>query len=579
MNYYLFFPMAALLANTMFIAFVYARRTGNPITRSYLLYTIALDAWLFTYAFGWSFPPTPWMTWAFKILSITWLPVGALYLEFVFTFLNRKPGIFLWFFRIGTPISYLIILSTDWVIRGNIHYYWGNESEPGPLYFFVTLNFVALPALIGLGILTKSFFVSGKDQKKQTGLAILGSMFAIFLSFYSEIIQVDDQGRMLSMPLTPIGIVIQSFLIFIAITRYGFLRINVEGLAVDLFRDIHDGMILVKQDRSLFFMNESAIRILGISNTLPSHFYPSDFLKGYRESPDYLSKEYEPIFNADCRGVELTRSNIELTGKESGHLFILRDISEKIESREKIERFYSDFNKDLEMAKIAQTSAISTTFPESPKYKFYSHFQPFELVGGDFLRALKRSDGKLDVLFADVSGHGISSAMVAGMLSISFQLVIETNPTPKQALEKIQTLLLNAVLNHHVSAIYFSFDPNTKILEYSYAGHHPILIFREGEIIPLRGAGRILLITPETELNNYTFQLKKGDILFLYSDCLFEVRNPEGEILGYENFMLKMYEIPTYTPVNILKTSIGQALTFGNGKLTDDLAILILEIL
>ncbi|EMF99724.1 hypothetical protein LEP1GSC137_2545 [Leptospira borgpetersenii str. Noumea 25] len=252
MNYYLFFPMAAFVANTMFIAFVYARRTNSPIIRSYLLYTISLDAWLFTYAFGWSFPPKPWMTWAFKILSITWLPLGTLYLEFVFTFLNRKPGIFLWLFRIGIPISYLIILSTDWVIQGSIHYYWGNEGEPGPLHFFVISNFVALPALIGLGVLTQSFFASGKDQRKQTGLAILGSMFAIFLSFYSEIIQVDDQGRMLSMPLTSIGIVIQSFLIFIAITRYGFLRINVEGLAADLFRDIHDGMILVRRDRSLF---------------------------------------------------------------------------------------------------------------------------------------------------------------------------------------------------------------------------------------------------------------------------------------------------------------------------------------
>ncbi|MBW0432553.1 SpoIIE family protein phosphatase [Leptospira yasudae] len=578
MNYYLFFPMAALFTNTIFIAFVYARRTGNPLIRSYLLYTIGLDAWLFTYAFSWSYPPEAWMTWAFKILAATWLPVGALYLEFVYVFLNRIPGPFLWFFRIGIPISYLITLSTDWVVKGNIRYYWGYENEPGPLYLVVILSFVALPGFIGLGILTRSFFTARKDQKKQIGLAILGSMSAMFMSFYSEILQTDDQGRMLGVPLTPIAVVIQSFLIFIAITRYGFLRINIEGLAVELFRDIHDGMILVKQDRSLFFMNESAMKILGISNTLPNHFYPSDFLKGYQESPNHLSREYQPIFNRACKGVELTRSNIELTGNENGYLFILRDISEKIDSREKIESIYSSISKDLEIAKIAQTSAISTKFPESPRYKFHSHFQPFELVGGDFFRTLERSDGKLDIFFADVSGHGISSAMVAGMLSISFQLVTESKPSPKIALEKIQELLLGAVLNHHISAVYLSFDPNTKILEYSYAGHHPILIFRDGEILPLEGSGRILLITQETELNNYSFQLKKGDILFLYSDCLFEVRNSEGEILGYENFLHKIHEIPVQTPPNVLKTSIDCALAFGKGKLTDDLAILILEV-
>ncbi|AOP35237.1 serine/threonine protein phosphatase [Leptospira tipperaryensis] len=578
MNYYLFFPMIALFANTIFIAFVYARRTGNPIIRSYLIYSTSLNAWLFTYIFTWSYLPESWMTWSFKILSVTWLPVGALYLEFVYTFLNRSPGLFLWFFRIGIPLSYLLTLTTDLVIKGSILYYWGYENEPGSLYLFVILAFVALPGFIGLAILAKSFLSSHKNQRKQIGLAIVGSTVAMCLSFYSEIIQVDEQGRILSVPWTPMAIVIQSFLIFIAITKYGFLRINIEGLAVELFKDIHDGMILVKQDRSLFFMNESAIRILGIPNTLPSHFYPSDYFKGYQENPNHLSREYKAIFNPSCKGVELTRSNIELTGNERGYLFILRDITEKIESREKIETIYTALSKDLEIAKIAQTSAISTKFPENIRYKFHSHFQPFELVGGDFFRALERSDGKLDIFFADVSGHGISSAMVAGMLSISFQLVSEKNPEPKQALEKIQNLLLGAVLSHHISAAYLSFDPNTKILKYSYAGHHPILVFREGEVLSLEGSGRILLITPETDLTDYSFTLKKGDILFLHSDCLFEVRNAEGDILGYENFLEKLREIPVQTPSKILKTSIDHSLAFGHGKLTDDLAVLILEV-
>ncbi|MDV6235848.1 SpoIIE family protein phosphatase [Leptospira ellisii] len=578
MNYYLYFPLAALFANTVFIAFVYARRTGNPVIRSYLIYSISLNAWLCTYLFTWSSPPEEWMTWSFKILSATWLPVGALYLEFVYAFLNRTPGPFLWFFRIGIPVSYLLTLSTDLVIRGKVAYYWGYENEPGPLYLAVILAFVAFPGFLGLGILTKAFLFLRKHQRRQIGLAILGSTIAMSMSFYSEIIETDAQGRLISVPLTPIGVVVQSFLIFIAITRYGFLRINIEGLAVELFRDIHDGMILVKRDRSLFFINESAVKILGIDNTIPAFFYPSDYLKGYQESPNHLSKEYRPVFNRKCRGVELTRSDIELAGNESGYLFILRDITEKIEAREKIENIYAAISKDLEIAKIAQTSAISTKFPESSKYKFHSHFQPFELVGGDFLRTLERSDGKLDVFFADVSGHGVSSAMVAGMLSISFQLVCETKGSPKESLQKIHELLRNAVFNHHVSAVYLSFDPNTKILEYSYAGHHPILVFREGGIVSLDGTGRILLITAETELVNYSFQLRKGDVLFLHSDCLFEVRNSDGDILGYEKFMDQLGEITLHTPSQILKTSIDNALAFGRGKLTDDLAVLILEV-
>lgn len=181
--------MIAFVANTMFIAFVYARRTKNPVIRSYLLYTIILETWLFTHIFYWASPFETWTTWAFRILSITWLPVGLFYLEFVYIFsqnLNSRTQttksrsllgsktfsleIFLWFFRIGIPILYLITLFTNWIIHGTAHYYWGNENEPSPLYYFVILIFITFPSFIGLGILTKSLLTSEGEQKKQISL-------------------------------------------------------------------------------------------------------------------------------------------------------------------------------------------------------------------------------------------------------------------------------------------------------------------------------------------------------------------------------------------------------------------------
>ncbi|EMO30561.1 hypothetical protein LEP1GSC170_0578 [Leptospira interrogans serovar Bataviae str. HAI135] len=181
MNYYLFLPMVSFAANAMFIAFVYARRTNNLVIRFYLLYAIILEAWLFTCIFYWAYPFEPWV---FRILSITWLPVGLFHLEFVHIFsqnLNPKTRsslgsnfntflleIFLWFFRIGIPILYLITLSTDWIIHGIVHYHWGNENEPNPLLYLVILIFVVLPAFIGLGILTKSFLISEGEQKNKS---------------------------------------------------------------------------------------------------------------------------------------------------------------------------------------------------------------------------------------------------------------------------------------------------------------------------------------------------------------------------------------------------------------------------
>lgn len=185
--------MASFVANAMFIAFVYARRTKNPVIRSYLLYTIIVETWLFTHIFYWASPFEPWTTWAFRILSITWLPAGLFYLEFVCIFsqnlnpksrsslgsdFNSSPlGILLWLFRIGIPILYLITLSTDWIIHGSMHYHWGNENEPSPTYYLVILIFILLPSFIGLGILIKSFWFRKVNRKTNWSSSIRFHIF------------------------------------------------------------------------------------------------------------------------------------------------------------------------------------------------------------------------------------------------------------------------------------------------------------------------------------------------------------------------------------------------------------------
>ncbi|TGK07664.1 serine/threonine protein phosphatase [Leptospira semungkisensis] len=579
MNYYLFLPISALITNTLLISYVFARRFRSAVIRDFLRFVFFLNLWQICFILYWGMLPPEWMTAIFKLTCFTWLPVGLLLLETVYRFLNIRSTIALPFFRFFVLATILLTASTDLVIKGSVLYDWGYELLPGILFVPLSTIAVSFPAIWGLVLLIRER--SKTRQKKikiQLNLWIAGSSFALAISAYTELFNLDEQGRYLFVPLTPISITIQAIFIFVAITRYGFLNISLERIAVELFRDIHDGIVLTKENHEFFFANQAAISILDGSPSKDGFFRPEEYFGGYREDQDHFPRDYQLSKKTVPQFVELTLSEIKITDEESGILYLLRDITERKASQEKIHQLYSQIVNDLEIARVTQASIITQKFPDKDSYKIHSFFQPIDKVGGDMLRVIEHDSDRVDILFADVSGHGIASAMVGGMLSIAFQIVSDKLLSPAESLSEIHDMLSKVVLHHHISAVYASFYPKESRVKFSYAGHHPILILRNGSVLPLEGEGRILLAIKELHLNDYSFDLTHSDRLLFYSDGLYEVKNQLGEILGYEEFLSWISTMADQDTRFLLEAAHKRALDFGNGKHNDDLAMLALEI-
>ncbi|PJZ68084.1 serine/threonine protein phosphatase [Leptospira perolatii] len=578
MNHYLFLPITALITNTLLVTYVFARRFRSAVIADFLRFAFFLDLWLLAYILYWGMLPAEWMTPIFKLTCFTWIPAGLLYLEVVFRFLNRKSKVLLPFFRFVILFSILVTTVTDWVIKGSVLYDWGYELDPG--WFFVPMSLLAVsaPAYTGLFLLIRERFRTKQEHiKSQLDFWIVGTVIAFSLSMYTELLNLDQNGRYLFPPLTPVAVTIQTFFIFIAITRFGFLNISMERIAIELFRDIQDGIILTKEDGEFFYANQAAISLIPSYLAKASHFHPGEHFLNYSEA-DVLPKEYALAGKTQPEFIELTKSRIRISESESGILYLLHDVTERKSNQEKIVQLYSQIVTDLEIARVTQSSIITQKFPERDRFKLYSFFQPIDKVGGDMLRVIEHPSGRVDILFADVSGHGIASAMVGGMLSITFQVVSQKSLSPKESLEEIHSILSKMVLHHHISAIYVSYYPEENRIDYSYAGHHPILILRDGKLIPLQGEGRILLAIEETYLNNYSAQVKPSDRVIFYSDGFFEVRDQEGDILGYSAFYNWLQTIVHKDTPTMLEAAIHKSLEFGNGKTNDDLAMLAMEI-
>ncbi|EPG73985.1 SpoIIE-like protein phosphatase domain protein [Leptospira fainei serovar Hurstbridge str. BUT 6] len=579
MNHYLFLPISALIINSLLISYVFARRFRSAVIGDFLRFALFLDLWLVSYILYWSLLPAPWMTLVFKLTCFTWIPTGLLFLEVVYKFLNLASKWVLYCFRFLTLLSILVTTSTDWVIKGSILYDWGYELEPNWLFLPMSAVVVSGPAYLGLSlILIERFKTDNGTIRRQLDLLIIGSIIAFSLSVYTELLNLDKNGRFLFPPLTPVSVTIQAVFIFWAITRYGFLNISLERIAVELFRDIHDGIILVKKNGEFFFANQSALFLLQTSPSQNGFFNPHNHFANYREDLDSHPREFQLLGRTGHVFVELTKSSIRISEEESGTLYLLRDVTERKISQEKIHQLYSHIVSDLEIARVTQSSIITQKFPDKESYRIQSFFQPIEKVGGDMLRVIEHPSGRVDILFADVSGHGIASAMVGGMLSIAFQIISPKLLSPKDSLFEIHNMLSKVVLHHHISAVFASYYPDENRLDFSYAGHHPILILRSGEVILLEGEGRIILAVRELLLNDYTFRLYPEDRIVFYSDGLFEVKNSVGDILGYETFLDWLKEMATRDTASLLEASQSKAIDFGQGKYNDDLAMLVIEV-
>lgn len=594
MNPYLILPLTTLFINLYLFTYVMALKGRHRVVHLYLLYSADLSLWLLSIVLYWSFLPIQWMTWIFKISSISWLLCGTLFLEFVFAFLSKNANIALYLLRGLALAVFPITITTDWIIAGVERKYWGDILLPGPLYFAGMNVLIVAPAVYAVFLL---FYESRKEEsgfRKQCYLLAFGTLATSILGFLTTVLPRLPRGDLSYPPLSGSSSVIQSICIFIAIVKYGFLEIRLEKIALQLYSKLREGVLLLSTSDDLLYWNESAKDMLGFPRNLPSpeKLHLGNYLEGFTKKPfsrmDFKRKaetgdqkafvdEFSPPISSSMY-LEVSKSEIPISGREIGKVYVLRDITEKKEASERINLLYSRVIRDLDIAREVQDTITTRNFPVSEKFKIFSYFRPYDRVGGDILNCTEGSDGSLEILFADVSGHGISSAMVAAMASIAFSVVSRKGSKPKEGLLFTNDLLSSVVTQHFISAIYLRYDPNSRILEFSYAGHHTGLLLRDGKTTELEGKGGVLLAVGTPILEEFQVQLQPGDRILLYSDGLFEVRGSKGIPMGNSTLIEAVKKLSYQEPDSLIRSLVSYSESYGDGIMTDDLTLFCLEV-
>jgi phosphoserine phosphatase RsbU/P len=248
--------------------------------------------------------------------------------------------------------------------------------------------------------------------------------------------------------------------------------------------------------------------------------------------------------------------------------------------------------KYLHSAAHIQKSLAPSRFPRVGNLEFAWRFIPCKKIGGDLFNVLQLDEETVMAYILDVSGHGISSAMVTVSVyqSLSHHLGnflkerLDAPPyyrvlTPTEVLRRLDAEYPFERFEMFFTISYLLLNPTTGRVRYSNAGHPPPLLLRaDGSREILNQGGTVIGMGGVIPFEEGEVTLRAGDRLFLYTDGVVEQVNTASELFGEERFSGHLAELRE-SPLNIVCARVIELLHgFSGGRpLEDDVTLLGIE--
>lgn len=161
--------------------------------------------------------------------------------------------------------------------------------------------------------------------------------------------------------------------------------------------------------------------------------------------------------------------------------------------------------------------------------------KPAKNIGGDFFDYMQMPDGRMFFVIGDVSGKGISAALLMASTLTAIRHNARQYRTPAEILKVTNLDIAERNPEQLFVTVFAAFyDPASSTLTFANAGHNPPYLIRN-RLLPLdQEPGLLLGLFDDAEYKNETVGLRAGDLLFLYTDGLSEAVSPEKKFLGNE---------------------------------------------
>ncbi|MGB0403549.1 MAG: PP2C family protein-serine/threonine phosphatase [Salibacteraceae bacterium] len=195
--------------------------------------------------------------------------------------------------------------------------------------------------------------------------------------------------------------------------------------------------------------------------------------------------------------------------------------------------------RDLILAERIQEALLPATLPSNERIKATAFHQSRGHVGGDYYDLIETRDGIYYFCVADVSGKGISAAMLMSNFQAAFKATIRQNIPIQEVIIELNKIVFESSLgDKFITAFIGKYDSHNRELEYINCAHPPAILFNHLTTLTLDadipGLGMLTQL-PRIEPETYT--LIPGTFLTTYTDGISEIENEQGEQFGIDRII------------------------------------------
>ncbi len=206
---------------------------------------------------------------------------------------------------------------------------------------------------------------------------------------------------------------------------------------------------------------------------------------------------------------------------------------------------------------------------------------PAREVGGDFFNYFVLPDGRLALLVGDVSGKGVSAALLMANIQATLRALLPYETDLALLADRLdRDLGQNTPGSVYLTLFLAILEADGRQLNYVNAGHNPQFVLRVGGgIEQLASTGMPIALYAGHGYRDARVEIEPGDWLFFYTDGLVETENEHGEMFGSERLQQLLSTQHTQTIEAGLHEVETQVLAFrGKAEPFDDATMMALRI-
>jgi phosphoserine phosphatase RsbU/P len=234
---------------------------------------------------------------------------------------------------------------------------------------------------------------------------------------------------------------------------------------------------------------------------------------------------------------------------------------------------------ELKAAHEIQAHLLPHELPQMAPFQIACAWEPARSVGGDYFDVLTLGANRLGICIADVSGKGITAALLMANLQAAVRAFAPASSGPGALCRKLNEVLCGSIApGKFVTFFYGIVDSESLTLSFENAGHSSPIVLRGEEAIVLTAGGTVLGLFPKAAYEERRFDLRSGDCLLLTTDGVTEAADEKDEEFGNERVIAAARAVRRLGAMAIRSRILEDVTRFCNANFHDDASLIVVTV-